>query len=90
MNSTEAKQILSEELGTYQTKPYAELVQSIDETVTCVKKGVGGKQYQLEVLVLWDSNAGGAIRVIGSIDDGGWRAFFPITDSILIEADKPK
>ncbi len=90
MNVREAKQVLSEELETYQAKPYGDLAQSIDQNFYCIRKGASGKEYQLEVLVLWDSNAGGAIRVIGSIDDGGWRAFLPITDSILINAEKPK
>jgi hypothetical protein len=27
---------------------------------------------------------GGAIRVIGTVDDGGWRAFRPLTEDFIV------
>jgi hypothetical protein len=47
------------------------------------KQGPSGVEYQIEILILWDSTPNGVIRVLGFIDDGGWRAFVPLTDSIL-------
>jgi len=35
--------------------------------------------------VFWDDSVGGDIRVIGSLDDGGIRAFFPLTMSLLVK-----
>jgi hypothetical protein len=37
--------------------------------------------------VLWDDRAGGNIRVIASIDDGGLHAFAPLTDSFIKAPD---
>jgi hypothetical protein len=35
----------------------------------------------------WDDKKLGNLRVCGSIDDGGLRAFFPVTDSFIIAPD---
>ena len=83
MNTQEARQIIQNELAVYEAKPYAELVSLINEEFHHEKQGTGGATYQIEILILWDSQPNGAIRVLGSIDDGGWRAFVPLTDSIL-------
>lgn len=32
-------------------------------------------------------HAGGAIRVMLSIDDGGWRSLIPVTESLIVETD---
>lgn len=33
----------------------------------------------------WDHREGGAIRVLGTVDDGGWRAFRPLTEDFIVE-----
>jgi hypothetical protein len=43
-----------------------------------------GVEYQVELTVLWDHKPNAAIRILGSIDDGGLRAFFPLSDSRLV------
>jgi hypothetical protein len=44
--------------------------------------------YQVEVNAYWDAEPGGTIRVIGAIDDGGFRSSFsPLTDGFLLSAD---
>ncbi|ULA64247.1 MAG: hypothetical protein LZF86_110950 [Nitrospira sp.] len=45
---------------------------------------VSGKTYQVEIQFFWDDQSGDTIRVVGSVDDGGMRAFLPLTDSVLI------
>jgi hypothetical protein len=35
----------------------------------------------------WDSAPNGDVRVIGCVDDGGWRAFLPLSDSFIKAAD---
>jgi hypothetical protein len=42
------------------------------------------KRYQFETQMFWDSKQDGDIRIICSVDDGGIRAFAPLTESILI------
>ncbi len=44
----------------------------------------GGAEYQIEVEVFWDGQQGGDIRVLGSIDDGGWSAFRPLCEDFII------
>ena len=83
MNTQEARHLLAEELAAYEEKNYAELVSLIDEEFHFARQGPSGAQYQIEILIMWDSTPNGAIRILGSIDDGGWRAFVPLTDSIL-------
>jgi len=47
-------------------------------------RGASGTAYQIEIQFFWDDKPGGTIRVAGSIDDGGIRAFVPLTDSFLV------
>ena len=46
-----------------------------------------GTWYQGEVQMFWDDKPDGAIRVMASIDDGGWRAFVPLTDAFILAPD---
>jgi hypothetical protein len=43
--------------------------------------------YQIEIEVFWDNQRGGNVRVMGSIDDGGWRAFMPLTRDFIKAPD---
>jgi hypothetical protein len=36
---------------------------------------------------VWDDRTGGDLRVIGSIDDGGWRAFRPLSSDFIVRPD---
>ena len=46
-----------------------------------------GLNYQIEFSMLWDSKAEEDLRIMGSIDDGGWRAFLPLTESLIMRPD---
>jgi hypothetical protein len=47
--------------------------------------GPSGRKYQIEYDIVWDHKPpNGDIRIIGSVDDGGLRAFAPLTDSRLV------
>jgi hypothetical protein len=37
--------------------------------------------------VFWDAKPGENLHLIGSIDDGGWRAFLPLTESLIMKPD---
>ena len=84
MDKDKARQIIQAELEPYRAKPYTELVQMINaEPVTVEVVGSSGKGYQIEILAFWDDKPHGNIRVSGAIDDGGWRAFIPLTDGFI-------
>ena len=86
MNTQEAKRILEDDLTSYCECGYAELRRKVEsgQVDTHEIQGASGVDYQLEIQYFWDSKPGATIRVIGSIDDGGIRAFFPVTNSFLI------
>ena len=87
MDSEEAREILRRHLETFGDRPYAELVALIGETQVAELTAQSGKSYQIEVEALWDSEPGGSVLVVGSIDDGKWRAFFPLTQSFIMSPD---
>jgi hypothetical protein len=49
------------------------------QSIVYQKVGKSGAEYQIEIQVFWDDRINGDLRVIGSIDDGKLRAFFPLT-----------
>lgn len=87
MNKTEAKEILNEHIRQLREKSYSELLCFLEHAETREIPGKSGTKYQLEVQVFWDDKPGGNLRVMVSIDDGGWRAFFPMTDDFMIAPD---
>lgn len=77
--------MLNEHLKQYTARGYSALVECVNESHTVRVTAHTGAVYSVEVHVAWDATPGGDIRVLGSIDDGGWRAVLPLTDSVLIE-----
>lgn len=44
--------------------------------------------YYIDIMVIWDDEPNGIIRVMGCIDDGGVRAYFPLSgEGFLIRFD---
>jgi|SRR6185437_4038018 len=78
MDKAEAKLLLSEELSRYRALPYAELFSLIDHEETFERTAPSGVTYQIEMQVFVDDASRQTLRVMGSIDDGGWRAFVPL------------
>jgi hypothetical protein len=56
----------------------------LNETLHKEVVGPDGKTYQIDVQFFWDDKPLGSVRVMASIDDGGWRAFLPLTDSFIL------
>lgn len=83
MNKSEAKKVIAEELDAYRAKSYGELVELVGSPIAYEKAAASGSRYQVEIQVLWDSQPDGDIRIVGSVNDGGWRAFFPLTDDFV-------
>jgi hypothetical protein len=88
MDNLEAIEILERELDLFRRESYTHLTGRIDlPSVVCQRPGTGDRMYQLEIQFFWDGTRGLHVRVMGSIDDGGWRASTPITKSFIKAAD---
>ena len=86
MDKAEAKLLLSDELSRREL-PYAELFSLIDHSETVERTAPSGVNYQVETQVFVDDMSLQTLRVMGSIDDGGWRAFSPLSDSFILSPD---
>ena len=86
MDTSEARKILGERLGRFTGHSHSELAALVESRhlEACEVRGASGTSYQVEIQFFWDDRPGGTIRILGSIDDGGIRAFFPVTDSLLV------
>jgi hypothetical protein len=87
MDNEEALRLLSQELDALRNESYADLARRVgSESREYELLGSGGTRYQVEIQFLWDNRMGGDVLVTGSIDDGGWRAFVPLTRSFIKSA----
>jgi len=77
------RRALQAEVDAQALKSYDEFMQLDEEIVH--EKGRGDNWYQVEVQVLEKTEE--YVHVSVSVDDGGWRAFFPLTRSFLIYKD---
>ena len=88
MDREEAAGLLRRELTGYARRSRADLTNLIGDVEAYSVAGPSGASYQIEVDAHWDNEPGGTIRVLGSIDDGGFRSSFsPTTDGFLVDAD---
>lgn len=83
----EARSILQEFLDELRKRPYSDLAKLIGDSQQREIAGKSGTRYQVEIQAVWDDKREGNLRVLASIDDGGWRAFVPLTDSFIIAPD---
>jgi hypothetical protein len=81
------RSLLAECLQDQARQGYDALVQQINLRKVVTVTSIAGKQYQIEVRVVWDGKPGGVLRILGTIDSGGWRALIPMTDSVLVSSD---
>jgi len=84
MNRTEATALLRHHLDQLEALGYSALSTRIGENEVFEERGETGIAYQLELMILWDRRPNEAIRILGSVDEGGLRAFVPLTDSRLV------
>jgi hypothetical protein len=87
MDNAEAKLLLRDELSRYRELPYAELFSLIDHGETFERTAPSGVTYQIETQVFVDDMSRQTLRVMGSIDDGGWRALSPLCDDFILAPD---
>ena len=87
MDRDEAKSILVRALSEFASHPYDQLVASMKHTNAKTVIGESGANYQIEISVTWDSEPEKDLLIMGSIDDGGWRASLPLTESLIMKPD---
>lgn len=87
MDNREAAAVLRDHLDGYRQRTYSELVALRGSPQTTRLRGPSGRDCQVEVQIQWDHNPGGAVRVLGSIDDGGVRALWPTSQDFILAPD---
>jgi hypothetical protein len=88
VNSPEAKAILRAELARYRERSYSELRDMIGKSTDVVRvTGPSGIEYHIGIHAVWDARPDGDARILGCVDDAGWRAFFPLGDSFIKTPD---
>jgi hypothetical protein len=87
MNEETAEPILQATMKEYRGRSYEALLHFVGQNDVREVEAPDGSRYVVEATVLWDGEPGGSIRVIGSIDDGGLRAFRPLTRDFIRNPD---
>jgi len=84
MDRRAAREVLQAALAGWRALSHQALVQRIGEVEARPITGPDGKEYQIEIEAFWDDRPGGDIRILGSVDDGGWSAFAPLCEDFLV------
>ena len=87
MDQQEARSVLEGQLLPYRSLGYERLLRLLKEQDVFEVVGTSGTVYQLEIQAVWDGRKGGDLRVMGSIDDKGWRAFAPLISDFIVRPD---
>ena len=88
MDKVEAQSLLAAELEIFRALTYAELVKKIGtDARNYERKASSEVVYQVQIQFYWDGREGEDVRVLGAIEDGGWRAFLPLADSFIMGPD---
>jgi len=84
MDKVIAQKLREKELEILKARSYQSLCELIGKPLSRIAVGPDGKDYNVEIQVFWDEKPSGNVRVIVNVDDGGWRAFFPKSDSFIM------
>ena len=87
MNRVEALSVLHGQLRRWRERPWRQLREEVGQSHRFNVIAESGTWYQGEVQVFWDDKPDGAIRVMASIDDGGWLAIVPLTEDFILAPD---
>jgi hypothetical protein len=88
MNKAALQSLLSPIVVEHRQRSYEFWRSRLDaDPITLDMVGNDGSECQVEINAFWDSDPDRDIRVMFSIDDLGWRAFVPVTDSFIIARD---
>ena len=85
MDKSEAEAIVAVEARRLRALSYAELRDTLlDQTLDSEVVGRSGERYHVQVQAFVDDDESGDLRVLASIDDGGLRTLWPVTDTFTI------
>jgi hypothetical protein len=87
MNEQVAHALIDAELCRLRELSYSDLAVLVGKLETKERVGEDGTTYQLEIQAVWDSKKNADVRVIVAADDGGWRAFKPLTSDFIMRPD---
>ena len=87
MDKKEAQQLLKARVNQLRAMSYHDLLSLLDKETVIEVDGSSGGRYSIETSVFWDDAKDRDLRVIINIDDGGWRAFAPMTDDFIMAPD---
>ena len=87
MNDDVAYVLIDSELRRLLELPYSELIKLVGAPEFRQVVGEDGTAYQIEIEAIWDITQGEDVRVIVSVDDGGWRALKPLTQDFVMRPD---
>lgn len=83
MDTVEARRVLDQWLARLRAVPYQELAARVGSVSNDEIARDSERSWQVEVEVLWDDKPDGDVRVMVAIDDGGLRAFVPLTGEFI-------
>jgi hypothetical protein len=86
VDKREARDLLNQTVERLRAQTYGELLR-YREPETFEVVGGSGTGYQLEIEAIWDDKRKRTLRVMAAIDDGGWRAYFPLSDDFIVAPD---
>ena len=88
MDNTEAIEILEEELERYRPKTYSELKSMVsNKPIGKEVRTYNDADYNIEVVVNWNDEPDGDIKVLAFVEDGEMRSFIPLTKSFIKSPD---
>jgi hypothetical protein len=87
VDKNEAREILAGVISELRTRSREDLRALLGSPYTQEIAGPSGTTYQIEVQAFWDDKSELNLRVLGSIDDGGFSAFKPLTDDFIVAPD---
>ena len=87
MDETVARSMLTVALHEYRGRPYRDLAGMVGQVDVREVRAPDGTALQIELQVMWDGTPGGAVLVLGAIDDGRLRAFRPLTLDFIRNPD---
>lgn len=86
MNAAESAALLEAQLQPYRGQTHTQLCSLLRAPVATQLAGPSGARYQLLIQAAWVDRPGGALRIVGGIDDSGWQRFQPLTASFVVAA----
>ncbi|HET9411072.1 MAG TPA: hypothetical protein VFO75_04220, partial [Candidatus Dormibacteraeota bacterium] len=87
MDEKEARPLLKTRVSQLRAMSYHDLRALLDKETVIEVEASTGRRYTIETSVFWDGAKDRDLRVIVSIDDGGWRAYAPMTDDFIMAPD---